>query len=111
MESTESKSTNTVPNQNTDQIKSKTSPIKTNMQPQKKDFMVPSNQVQHTEMISSLVCAGISPTEAEQIISIRKNAFNRACREWKKMTESNSTTKKSNKSSKNAVTKSNKNGN
>jgi hypothetical protein len=30
----------------------------------KKDFMVPLNQVQHTEMISSLVSAGISPTEA-----------------------------------------------
>ena len=111
MEPTESKSMNTVPNQNTDQIKSKPSPIKTNVQPQKKDFMVPLNQVQHTEMISSLVSAGISPIEAEQIISIRKNAFNKACREWKKMTESNSITKKSNKSSKIAVTKANRNGN
>jgi hypothetical protein len=73
--------------------------------------MVPLNQVQHTEMISGLVSAGISPIEAEQIISIRKNTFNKACREWKKLTETNLTTKKSNKMSKTAVTKTNQNGN
>jgi hypothetical protein len=111
MEPTKSMNMNMVPIKNTDQSKPRTSPIKTNVQPQKKDFMVPSNQVEHTEMTSGLVRAGISSIKAEQIISIRKNTFNKACREWKKLTESNSSTKKSNKSSKIAVTKTNRNGN
>jgi hypothetical protein len=35
-------------------------------------------------MISNLISAGIAKAEAEQIINMRKNAFNKACRDLKK---------------------------
>jgi hypothetical protein len=84
------------------QIPAKTSQVNTGEQPQKKEFVVPTNQIEHVEMVSGLVSAGISPIEAEQIISIR---------EWKKLSETNTTSKTSNKPSKTAVTKANRNGN
>jgi hypothetical protein len=68
-------------------------------------------QVEHTEMVCSLVGAGISSIEAEQIITIRKNTINKACREWKKLSKMNATSKKSDKTSKAAVTKTYCNGN
>ena len=55
--------------------------------PSKKDFKVPSNRVEHDQMITDLISAGIAKDEAEQIINMRKNAFNKACRDIKKQNE------------------------
>lgn len=57
-----------------------------NSKPKKEDFLVPSNAEEHKSMVSRLVKAGTLPVEAEQIIAMRKNAFNKACREQKKLT-------------------------
>jgi hypothetical protein len=35
-------------------------------------------------MITDLISAGVAKDEAEQIINMRKNAFNKACRDIKK---------------------------
>ncbi len=60
-------------------------------------------------MIANLISAGIDKAEAEQIINIRKNAFNKACRDLKKRGEN--ANKRPPKSSKLASTKSKQNGN
>ena len=77
--------------------------------PSKKDFKVPANRVEHDEMITNLISAGIAKAEAEQIINMRKNAFNKACRYIKKQGEN--ANKKPTKTSKLASSKSKLNGN
>jgi hypothetical protein len=52
--------------------------------PNKADFLVPSNAEEHKAMSSRLIKAGTLPAEAEQIIAMRKSAYNKACREFKK---------------------------
>ena len=52
--------------------------------PSKVEYQVPSNKVEHDEMIRSLVKAGIRQSEAEQIISMRKTAYNKASKDFKK---------------------------
>jgi hypothetical protein len=77
--------------------------------PSKEDFKVPSNRVEHDQMITDLISAGIAKDEAEQIINMRKNAFNKACRDIKKQNER--ADKKPTKPSKLASSKSKQNGN
>jgi hypothetical protein len=60
-------------------------------------------------MVAKLVSSGILETEAEQIITLRKNAFNKACRDLKK--QGNTALKKPNKSRKTASPKNTHNGN
>ena len=54
-------------------------------EPTKKDFLIPESKLEHEEAIETLVQAGVRQTEAEQIISLRKTAFNKACKEFKKL--------------------------
>jgi hypothetical protein len=77
--------------------------------PSKMDFKVPSNRVEHDQMITDLISVGIAKDEAEQIINMRKNAFNKACRDIKKQNER--ADKKPTKPSKLASSKSKQNGN
>ena len=64
--------------------------------PNRKDFQAPANQVEYSEMLEKLMNAGINLSEAELIITARKNTFNRACREYKKsVTSSKGPEKKS----------------
>jgi hypothetical protein len=77
--------------------------------PSKKDFMVPANRIEHDQMVAKLISAGIIKSEAEQIISMRKNAFNKACRDAKKLGEN--ANKKVTKNSKLVSSKSKQNGN
>ena len=46
--------------------------------------MVPVNQVEHNDMVATLVAIGIQKSEAEIVIASRKTAFNKALREYKK---------------------------
>ena len=54
--------------------------------PNKEDFLVPKDTLEHSEMVDKLIKAGIRQIEADQIIASRKNAYNRACHEYKKNT-------------------------
>ena len=56
-----------------------------NPEPKKEDFLVPSNAEQHRSIVERLVKAGTLQAEAEQIIAVRKTAYNKACREHKKL--------------------------
>ena len=82
---------------------------RSNGPPNKKDFNVPANRIEHNLMVAKLVSSGILETEAEQIITLRKNAFNKACRDLKK--QGNTALKKPNKSRKTASPKTTHNGN
>jgi hypothetical protein len=53
--------------------------------PSKAAFLVPANKAEHDEMIRTLVKAGIGQPEAEQVISLRKTAYNKACKDFKKI--------------------------
>ena len=73
--------------------------------PQEKDFHLPSSKEEHKVMVEKLVKAGSLPTEAEQIICNRRTAFNKACREYKKLLpvkQSKMSQRKLNKTSKTA---------
>ena len=48
------------------------------------DFLVPTNKVEHTLMVARLVSGGSPQAEAEQIITQRKAAYNKALRDFKK---------------------------
>ena len=48
------------------------------------DYLVPTNLVEHNLVVARLVSAGTLPAEAEQTIALRKAAFNKAVREYKK---------------------------
>ena len=54
-------------------------------EPKKADFRVPETRAEHEKMIDSLIKGGTLLGEAEQIIASRITAFNKACREHKKM--------------------------
>ena len=58
-----------------------TSPVKG---PSKEAFKVPLDDLDHVSMVKRLVLGGLSSHEAEQTISSRKTAFNKACRDYKK---------------------------
>ena len=58
-----------------------TSPVKG---PSKEAFKVPLDDLDHISMVKRLVLGGLSSHEAEQTISSRKTAFNKACRDYKK---------------------------
>jgi hypothetical protein len=45
--------------------------------------LAPANKVEHDEMIRTRVKAGIRQSEAEQLISLRKNAYNKGCKDYK----------------------------
>ena len=69
-------------NSQSDQLKTtKADPNK----PCERSFGVPIDPQEHKAMIDRLVAAGTMINEAEQIISTRKTAFNKACREYKKL--------------------------
>ena len=54
-------------------------------EPKKSDFLVPETRAEHERMIDRLIKGGSLLGEAEQIIASRSIAFNKACREHKKM--------------------------
>ena len=54
-------------------------------EPKKSDFLVPETRAQHERMIDRLIKGGSLLGEAEQIIASRSLAFNKACREHKKL--------------------------
>ena len=54
-------------------------------QPTEKGFGIPVGAQEYKDMIDRLVAAGTLVTEAEQMINSRKVAFNKACREHKKL--------------------------
>jgi hypothetical protein len=58
-----------------------TSPVKG---PSKEAFNLPLDELDHISMVKKLVQGGLSSHEAEQTISSRKTAFNKACRDFKK---------------------------
>jgi hypothetical protein len=58
-----------------------TSPVRG---PSREEFKVPLDELDHISMVERLVLGGLSSQEAEQTISSRKTAFNKACREFKK---------------------------
>jgi uncharacterized membrane protein YcgQ (UPF0703/DUF1980 family) len=72
--------------------------------PTKENFKVPKNRLEHESFVTKLVQSGLSKTEAEQALSSRRAAFNKACREYKKESTKavKSQLKKPNKTSKNA---------
>ena len=72
--------------------------------PTKENFKVPKNRLEHESFVTKLVQSGLTKTEAEQALSSRRAAFNKACREYKKESTKavKSQSKKSNKTSKNA---------
>jgi hypothetical protein len=53
--------------------------------PTEDDFNLPQNDDEYQTMVSRLVGAGSNPNEAEQIIANRRIAYNKACREYKKL--------------------------
>ena len=50
------------------------------------DYRVPTNQVEHNLIVSNLMAGGSLQSEAELVFTARKNAFNKAMREYKKET-------------------------
>ena len=50
------------------------------------NFKVPANQVEHNLLITNLMAGGSLRHEAEATIASRKNAYNKALREYKKET-------------------------
>jgi hypothetical protein len=53
--------------------------------PTKKEFMIPLNKTEHEYVIRKLVLGGSSISEAELVIASRKTAFNKANKEFKKL--------------------------
>ena len=51
--------------------------------------MVPTNLIEHNLIVARLVGAGSLASEAEQTIALRKAAFNKALREYKKENNQN----------------------
>ncbi len=74
--------------------------------PKKEDFNVPNNRAEHELFISRLVHSGLTVAEAGQVLTSRKAAYNKACREFKKdsLKGVKRQTKKPIRSSKNAFT-------
>ena len=54
-------------------------------EPKKADFLVPETRAEHESMVDRLIKGGSLLGEAEQIIALRSIAFNKACREQKKL--------------------------
>ena len=52
--------------------------------PEAASFKVPANPVEHDQMVEKMMQGGLLRSEAEQSISARKTAFNKACKEFKK---------------------------
>ena len=71
-------------------------------EPKESDFKIPNSKEEFDKIVNNLMSVGLSKSEAEQLIGMRRTAFNRATREFKKNT--NKTVYKSNikKTSKNS---------
>jgi hypothetical protein len=54
------------------------------MKPSQGKFLVPADDTETKSMIHRLMIGGLNETEAKQIIAMRKSAFNKALREYKK---------------------------
>ena len=54
-------------------------------EPNPKDFNIPTTDEEYESMIDRFNTVGISRTEADEAIKNRTTAYNRACREYKKM--------------------------
>ena len=65
--------------------------------PQETDFKLPASEEEFNEIISNLMNAGSSNNEAERIIGMRRAAYNRACREYRKANSSTHAAKPTNK--------------
>jgi hypothetical protein len=65
--------------------------------PQETDFKLPASEEELNEVIFNLMNAGSSKNEAERIIGMRRAAYNRACREYRKANSSTHAAKPTNK--------------
>ena len=69
-------------------------------EPQPSAFRIPSNPEEREEMITNMVRGGLSREEATQSIALRRTAYNRAVKEFKKTANKKQTRKsKSNQNS------------
>ena len=93
-----------------DQTSVQESILQSNPPPTLADFRAPSNQFEHNLIVTRLMEGGSLRSEAEQAISSRKAAFNKALREYKKSNVNPLVNKRGNKNSKHTNSQSNQNG-
>jgi hypothetical protein len=65
-------------------VRACTTEPKESKEPKESDFKIPTSKQEFDKVVNDLMSVGSSKSEAEQLIGMRRTAFNRATREFKK---------------------------
>jgi hypothetical protein len=71
-------------------------------EPKESDYKIPNSKEEYDKIVNDLMSVGSTKSEAEQLIGMRRTAFNRATREFKKSTNKSANKSNIKKSSKNS---------